>query len=250
MSRIAKQAQRTWGDAERCPSTGLWLPESLRRGKFKLLEHNRFGNCAPQMHPRFTNPTIAGVEDVVNQPLYDTVTAAQGAAFPLSSIFFTSGLSTGKTKNQTNMKLNGVLPAPQRMFLQAYRLYVGNDAAPADLIAFLRNTFLVFSIGSKPYFEGPSWMLSAGAGALISASSQLGVAPTGAAPTLATSNGTPDQRSIFSLSQPFMLEQGEAFQVELNTGSAFNLNAATTNPPGTGLTITCVLDGELYRGVQ
>src|SRR5690348_10433582 len=169
MSRIAKQAQRTYGDAERCPSSGLWIPERLRNGKFKLLEMNRFGNTPMQFHPRFSNPTVAGVEDVVNQPIYDSLTAAQGAAFPLTSTFFTSGLTGGKTLAQTNMTLNGVLPAPQRLFVMGYRIYVGNDAAPADLIAWLRNTSNTLTIGKKPYFEGPSFLLSAGCGAVVSA---------------------------------------------------------------------------------
>lgn len=250
MSRIAKQAQRTYGDAERCPSTGLWLPAHLRGRRFRLLESNRFGNCAPQYHPRFSNPTVAGVEDVVNQPVYDTLTAAQGAAFPLTSTFFTSGLTGGKTLAQTNMTLNGVLPAPQRLFVEGYRIYVGNDAAPADLIAWMRNTSNTFTIGKKPYFEGPSFLLSAGAGALISAVGQVGTAPAGSAPILATSNGALDQRSIFSLTQPYMIEQGEAFQVTHRAETAFNLSAAGSNPSGTGLYIVFILDGELYRGVQ
>lgn len=250
MSRIAKQAQRTWGDAERCSDSGLWLPPSLRGGRFRLLESKRFGHHGPQFHPRFTNPTLAGVEDVVNQPIYDSMTAAAGAAFPNVTTFFTSGQTNGKTLAQTNMTLNAQLPAPQRLFVQAYRLYVRNDAAPADLIAFQNNCSITLTIGKKPYFEGPAFLLSAGAGAVISAAAQLGTAPAGAAPTIATSNGFPDQRSIFSLTQPFMLEQGEAFQATLRAENSFNLSAAATNPPGTGLTIYVILDGELYRGVQ
>ncbi len=231
----------------RDPKSGLLLPEPLLGKNLRLLHRGRFG--APP--PRFRNPVLAGVEDVVNQPIYDSFSVAAGTAWPnVTTLFAQSQGQSGKTLAQTNMILAGTLQAPQRLYVQSYRIFTGNDTVIADLNAILRNVSVTLTIGTKPYFQGPVLLLSAGSGALVTAASQVGTAPTGSAPLFSTSNGNPDQRSVFSLSRPIMLEEGESFSVTFRAETAFNTQANTTNPAGVGATVYFILDGELYRGVQ
>lgn len=227
--------------------SGELMPESLRGKKLRLLQRGNFGR--PQC-PRFENPVMAGVEDVVNQPLYDSFTVAAATQFPNVTTLFQTPIGGAKTLAQTNMTKNGVLEAPQRAFVQAYRIYVQNDANPTDLINFLTKTSVTLTIGKKPYFEGPAFLLSAGGGAVSYGVAQLGTAPAGSSPVGLTSNGHPDQRSIFSLTQPYMIEQGEGFSVTSRAETGFSTVAAASLPAGTGLNIYFILDTELYRGVQ
>jgi hypothetical protein len=231
----------------RDPKSGLLLPEPLVGKNLRLLHRGRF--AVPPA--RFRNPVLAGVEDVVNQPIYDSFSVASGTAWPnVTTLFAQSMGQSGKTLAQTNMIAAGILQAPQRLFVQSYRVFIGNDTTIADMNSILRNVSVTLTIGKKPYFEGPVWLLTAGAGALVTAAAQVGTAPTGSAPLFSTSNGSPDQRNVFSLSKPFMLEEGESFSVTFRAETAFNTQANTTNPAGVGATVYFVLDGELYRGVQ
>lgn len=226
----------------------LELPEELRKQDLRLLGAIGFGRPAL---PRFKNPVLGGVEDVVDQPIYDSFTVAAGANFPTVTTLFQQPVGqSGKTLAQTNMTAAGQLPAPQRAYILSYRIYTRNDAVPADLMLFGVNASHTWTIGTKPYFQGPSFLLSAGAGMIVNAAAQVGTAPTGSAPLFTTSNGSVDQRSVFALTKPYMLEQGETFQWTVRAETAFALAAAAANPGGTGLTIYVVLDTQLYRGVQ
>ncbi len=224
------------------------LPEELRKQNLRLLGAVRFGRPAL---PRFANPVLGGVEDVIDQPLYDSFTVAAGANFPAVTTLFQQQVGQGgKTLAQTNMNASGQLPAPQRAYLLSYRIYTRNDAVPADLMLFGVNCSHTWTIGTKPYFQGPSFLLSAGAGMVLNAAAQVGTAPTGSAPLYTTSNGSVDQRSVFSLTKPYMLEQGETFNWTIRAETGFALTAAAANPAGVGLQIYIVLDAQLYRGVQ
>ncbi len=224
------------------------LPAELRRLNLRLVGAARFGRPMP---PRRKNPTLPGYEDVVDQPLYDSFTVQQGANFPTVTTLFQSPIgANGKTLAQTNMTLNGQLPAPQRAYILSYRIFVRNDAVPADLMLFGVNASHSWMIGTKPYWQGPSFLLSAGTGMIVTAAAQVGTAPAGSAPLFTTSQGVPDQRSVYALTQPYILEQGETFNWTVRAETAFALTANTANPAGTGLTIYIVLDTQLYRGVQ
>lgn len=227
--------------------SGLWLPEPLVGKNLRLLHRGRFAIPPARMR----NPVLAGVEDVVNQPIYDSFSVAAATAWPnVTTLFAQSMGQSGKTLAQTNMIAAGILQAPQRLYVQSYRVFIGNDTVISDLNQILRNVSVTLTIGKKPYFEGPVLLLSAGCGALVTAAANVGTAPAGSAPLFSTSNGNPDQRNIFSLSRPFMLEEGESFSVTFRAETAFNTTAAAANPPGVGATVYFILDGELYRGVQ
>lgn len=196
------------------------------------------------------NPILGGVEDYITQPIYDSVNFAQAAAFTQQTMFQQPRGQAGKTLAQTNMTSPGFLPNPQRLILRALRVFISNGTVPADMFNLMQNVSITLTLGTKPYFLGFLGLLGAGCGAMVTAAAQVGTAPAGSAPVFSTSNGVPDQRSIFALNQPITIEQGETIQVILNPDTAFNFAAAGANPAGVGATIYVILDGDLYRGVQ
>ena len=212
---------------------------------YRELKASNFGKRA-----RCSNPTVGGIEDLVTQPKYDSVSFAAGAAFAAQTLFQTIKGQSGKTLAQTNMTLAGALPNPQRLNLRALRVWIANSTVPVDLFNLLQNVSIEVKFNGKSYFEGPLGLLTAGCGAMVTAAAQVGTAPAGSAPLFATSNGQPDQRNVFSLNQPIMIEQGEPIEVKLNADIAFNFAAAGANPAGVGTTIYVILDGDLYRAVS
>ncbi|MBZ5522255.1 MAG: hypothetical protein LAP21_08435 [Acidobacteriia bacterium] len=203
-----------------------------------------------QPRSRMQNPVVGGIEDYISQPIYDSVSFAAAAAFAQQTMFQAPRGQAGKTLAQTNMTIAGSLPNPQRLILRALRIFISNSTVPTDMFNLLQNVSVTLNIGTKPYFLGFLGLLSAGCGAMVTAAAQVGTAPAGSAPLFATSNGLPDQRSVFSLNQPITIEQGEPFQVILNPDVAFNFAAAGANPAGVGATIYAILDGDLYRAVS
>lgn len=199
---------------------------------------------------KMSNPFLGGVEDYVSQPVYDSASFAQGAAFAQQTMFQQPRGQAGKTLAQTNMTGPGFLPNPQRLILRALRVFIANNTVPTDMVNLLQNVSIQVTLGTKPYFLGFLGLLTAGCGAMVSAAAQVGTAPAGSAPLFATSNGVPDQRNVFALNQPLTIEQGEPIQVLLNADVPFNFAAAGANPAGVGTTIYVILDGDLYRGVQ
>ena len=202
----------------------------------------------------FSNPVAPGMIDIENQPIYDTNSVAAGAAFPQSLSFFqTPKGQSGKTYVQTNMVQAASLPAPQTLSVRAYRLVVRNDAVPQDLINVLYDTYLDFWIGSKEYFTGPSFLWTSGGGAVVNAVGQLGQVPSagGTLSVLSASNGTQDQRNVFTLTRPIQIGSLETFYLNIVAPTSFNLAAGNATPlAGTGLTVVAILDGELVKGVQ
>jgi len=209
----------------------------------------RFGQ-APKHRPRFRNPLLGGMGDVINQPLYDSFSVANNTAFPITTLFAQPFGTAGKQRNQTNLQINGQLPPPQKFVIFALRLFISNDTVIADMNNILRNVLVTFVVGTKEYFAGPPLLLTAGCGAMVTAVAQVGTAPVGAAVNFATSNGTPVQQNVYSLTRPIVVESGEVMSVVLNPLTGFSTQAGTTNPPGVGTTIYAILDGELYRQVQ
>lgn len=216
---------------------------------YKPLDELRFAN-GRYHRPRFKNPLVGNLGDVINQPIYDSFNVALNTAFPLTTLFAQPFGQGGKNQNQTNMQLAGQLPPPQKLVIFALRLFISNDTTITDMNNILRNVLITFTVGVKQYFAGPPLFLTAGCGAILSAASQVGTAPAGSAVQYSSTNGSPVQQNVFSLTRPIVIESGETFSLVLNPQTAFNTQAAATNPPGVGTTIYAILDGELYRQVQ
>jgi hypothetical protein len=201
---------------------------------------------------RMSNPQMAGVEDKISQPIYDSFSLAQSAAFPQTLMFTVPKGASGKTLAQTNMTAMGQLQFPQRLWLCAIYFVIANNTVAADVINIQNLVSFTLNVGTKNYLQVPAGFLTAGRGLVMNAIQNVGqpLAAGGAVTAYATSNGIQDPRAIFSLDNPFMIEYGESFNVTLVPETPFNMTANSTNPPGVGTQITVYLDGTLYRSVQ
>lgn len=227
------------------------MRKPIRFSKLRELSDAQLDRARGRGRMRFTNPMFPGYADVVDQPVYDDASVAANTAFPAAVTYFQTGAGqAGKTQFDSYLQgqSNG-LPNPQKLFLRAYRFIIQPDANPTDAINCLFKTWLNFVIGLKPYFFGPTFLWTGGVGVSLFGA-QIGTAPAGSSPVSAVNNGTPDSRSLFTLSKPFMIEQGDVFYVTQTLGSAFNTVAAASVPAGNGLKMYCMLDGQLYRGIQ
>jgi hypothetical protein len=196
------------------------------------------------------NPLVAGVMEVINQPVYDSVSFAQAAAMAKTVLFQTPIGQGGKTLAQTYMTKAGQLEQPQKLVIRAISLFFANNTALIDLVNFLTNVSFTLTVGKKPMLECFAGNLTAGRGAIATSAAELGTVAAGDVQFISTSNGVPDPRSVFTLNQPIVIEGGEGFSVTLNPETAFNFAATAARPNGVGTTVYVILDGELYRGVQ
>jgi hypothetical protein len=200
---------------------------------------------------RHSNPVIAGVEETIDQPIYDSFSIAASTAFAKTVLFQSPIGQNGKTLAQTNLVVGGQLQNPQRLELHTVSVCIANNTTLTDLINILSLVSFTLTVGTKPMLQVPVWFLPAGCGAVLNAIAGIGSSlPATAAVGFSTGNGITDPRAVFSLSCPFMIESGESFSVTLNPETPFNTQANTTNPVGVGTTIAVKLDGVLYRGVQ
>jgi len=196
------------------------------------------------------NPLVANLMEVINQPVYDSVSFAQAAAMAKTVLFQTPIGQGGKTLAQTYMTKAGQLEQPQKLVIRAIALFFANNTAPVDLVNFLQNVSCTLTVGKKPMLECPALNLTAGRGAIAYSAAELGTVAVGDVQFVSTSNCVPDPRSVFTLNQPIVIEGGEGFSFTLNPETAFNFSAAASRPNGVGTTVYVILDGELYRGVQ
>jgi len=196
------------------------------------------------------NPLVANIMEVINQPVYDSVSFNAAAAFTKTVLFQTPIGQGGKTLAQTYMTKAGQLEQPQKLVIRSIALWLSNNSALVDMINFLTLNSFVLTVGKKPMLECFCGNLTAGRGCIAYSASELGTVATGDAQFIASSNGVPDPRSTFTLNQPIVIEGGEGFSVTINPETAWSLAANTTRPVGVGITAYVVLDGELYRGVQ
>lgn len=200
---------------------------------------------------RASNPTVAGVEETIDQPIYDSFSINANTAFAKTVLFQSPIGQGGKTLAQTNLVVGGQLQFPQRLELHAISVCIANNTTLTDLVNILSLVSFTLTVGTKPMLQVPVWFLPSGCGAVLNAVAGIGSAlPATSAVAFSTGNGVSDPRAVFALSCPFMIESGESFNVTLNPETAFNTQANTTNPPGVGTTIAVKLDGILYRGVQ
>lgn len=199
---------------------------------------------------RASNPTVAGVEETIDQPIYDSFSIAANTAFAKAVLFQSPIGQGGKTLAQTNLVVGGQLQFPQRLELHSIAVIIAGNTTFTDLVNIQQNVSFTLTVGTKPMLQVPPLFLPAGCGPIMNAVAQIGTAAAGAQVAYSTSNGFQDMRAVFALSCPFMIESGESFNVTLNPETPFNTQANTTNPPGVGTTIYVKLDGILYRGVQ
>lgn len=221
-------------------------PNEVRRFLAEMRSERRPGHG----FERRPNSLVAGQEEVIDQPFYDSLSLAANTAFAKTVLFQTPIGQSSKTLAQTNMTKAGQLEFPQRLIIQAIGVFIANNTTPTDVGNILQNVSFTLTIGKKPMLECPVLILPAGRGAIVNAVANVGVLPAGSAPVFSTSNGLVDPRAMFSLAHPITIESGEGFSVTLNPETGFSTQANTTNPAGVGTTIYVILDGYLYRAVQ
>lgn len=198
---------------------------------------------------QLANTQLGGGQERVNFYIYDTYTLAVNTAAVKQTLFLIPIQGSTKVLSQTNMVSMGMLTGSQVLVAKALRVYVQNNVTPTDLIAFYANTSVVVKIGKKPMIEGVPWMFPAGGGLWFSGA-QVGTAPAGSAVAYSSSNGVPDVRNVYSMSDPLTINAGEQFQVEFTPETAWTSQANTTNPAGTGLTVVFAFEGILFREVR
>src|SRR5579871_5412699 len=100
------------------------LVAALSKRGFRELPRRCFGRPDEKFFRRMANPHVAGVEEVINQPVYDSFSFAQNAAFAKTTIFQTPIGQSSKNLAQTNMVLAGQLQNPQKLWIRALRLFI------------------------------------------------------------------------------------------------------------------------------
>lgn len=262
----------------------LPIPEKLAKSVFdsnkELRPAVRRGDSYAVMNflRKYKNPVVPDLADVQPWLFYDRLKTAAGAS-PGNLLFFTTPLSSTKSKLDTNLKQAGRLPDPKHFLAMAMRFVVSPDIAPADLDLILKSYYIEFEIGDKIYAEGHLDLYPGGAG--VSGLAAVSVAGTNSTNivqlgTMQLNNGeaNPNAVNSWGTDHGIHILQGQTFQVRALAPTAVTLAAAaTTNntPQGIGATtitagtagasgtgtfggigadIRAILDGILYREVQ
>lgn len=182
-------------------------------------------------------------EQICNWMWYDTLTYTSAATVLLT--FFNA---VRATKNLGNMELASQIAHPKAFIVRAIRVVplvppASAEAAPfaaSDVYLLMSNCWAEFTVGAKNYGTWPGFALPAGAG--VWASSAGAGAEAADEFVQVPSHGVPDPRSIYTLSQPLMIDPGINFTFTLQWAAAQTLTGDKN--------IMVMLDGELLRPVQ
>lgn len=193
----------------------------------------------------FRSQTYVGDRvDVQHTPIYDTITIAAGSALTSGTQFFTNvGSASGKTYAQTNMSQSQRLPSPEAFSIQTIKLRWSENILAADAYSIMNGFAFEFYLGQKQYQRAPLWQYPAGGGVVSTATALAAAASAGS-----YTNGIATREAQISLAIPIVIENGMTFYAQLVGTSSYTLTAGGSG--GTGLTLTCLLDGLYARGVQ
>ena len=220
---------------------------------------------SPQDRVKF-RANIPGLADAKRAAVYDVVGFAAAATVLGPARFFTvplggagvfNGAAVNKTLLQTNLRMQGQLPAQQELETWDIRVEADlnlfssittptilNNAMIAKR-ALLFGSFLTIQIDGKNQLElSPVALLSAGYGP--TASGWGGINLVAAADTggggLFMTNGSPNRSALWNLNPlPIVIQAGHTFEVIIETPVAVVL------PAGTALNWWVHLDGVLHR---
>lgn len=264
----------------------LPIPETFKKAFFdaqksaELRDAIRHNDSATVMKyvRRHKNPVVPDIADVQPWMYYDKLTAAAGAS-PGNLLFFTTPLSSTKSKLSTNLKQAGRLPDPKHFLVMSLRFVFDTNMLLADIQSMVSSYYVEFEIGDKIYAEGHFDLFPGGAG--IAGVTAYGVSTTASTTTVqlgafAFNNGVADPNAVnmWGKEHGIHILQGQTFQVRATAPTAITLAAAATTANevqgigctavtagatgaagtysfgGTGMGIRAVLDGILYREVQ
>jgi hypothetical protein len=201
---------------------------------------------------RLRNPVVKDIADIQPWMYYDRLTAAQGASPAQQLLFFTTPLSSTKTKLDTNLKQAGRLPDPKHFLVMSLR-FVFTDMFPPDIELMTESYYIEFEIGDKIYAEGHFDLFPGGAGIY----GAIGAALTSPAVASISNNGYPNPFAVnqWGKDHGIHILQGQTFQVRAIAPTAVTLAATSAavglyKQQGRGLNCRAVIDGILYREVQ
>jgi hypothetical protein len=198
-----------------------------------------------------------GLLDIQQMPLYDRASVAAATATPNPIQFFTTPIGNGtgvggaaKQIWDTNLTQSQRLEAPRSFLVRAVRLYFRPDITLSDLNNVMDRYVLALIIGDKTYQLAPTWFFPGGGGP-FSGGNLTTARLASTLPEQFYLNGAPDPRCINVIAENLAvkIDQNESFRVELQ-GASFTTATAGGTTFGTGLNMTCVLDGVLSRQVQ
>lgn len=184
------------------------------------------------------------LQDVIAQPLYDTVALPMAGATKLT--FFTVPLGQGTTSfgagakhlGDTNMDLAGQLPAGFAFNVQGFRLAFPWNFPPPDLQIAINGAAFRFFVGAKEFLRVPARTIPSGNGPWVG-----GTQAAGATQVVATS-GWPTMQNGFAIGKKSLyLNATENFSATLEWQGGVQAISAQTF-------ITIYLDGYLGRPVQ
>jgi hypothetical protein len=208
-------------------------------------------------HFRARNPIVQGMGEAIIQPFKDFYRVVQGNAVSRQLLFTipkggqytpTGGAAFAKTAYHTDMTLQGVLKAPDKLLVRALAGWWHPSIFPTDAANFADNCMVFFSVNDKPYLNIQFGKLPAGGGVFITGSL---TAVNG------TSNGYPDAANLYTITEGEILgvqiEQQQNFGVTLDptlTQTGVGFTAATTANGGTDVIVQMYLEGVFLRAVQ
>jgi hypothetical protein len=172
--------------------------------------------------------------DVQAEPIYDTVSVAQGAAIAsgtTTALFFRN--IQNKTLNLTNMTESSQLMNPEALAIFAYRYEVDPRDGLIDVENVMAGFAFQFWMGRKPYQTIPLWMIPQGGGVDLQ----------GCCSGCVVHNGRPTKEAIRPIAITLVLEQGVSFWSDM-IGPNYTVNSSF------GYTSQVNLDGLHARGIQ
>lgn len=205
---------------------------------------------------RLTQP---GLKEGIREPLYDFLTYDSAATTAL--VFFQTPVSGTKTKADTNMTLNGMLPFGQKYIAETLEIhvlpgssassYVRQDAVKTatalaapnfanDIWALLSVGYLEITVGTKPYLTAP--LLS------FPATTGLGVTPAVAVEN--TNSAVLNQVTVDYarlVGRPFVFNPVLPIDPQTNFDVTLRWPAAVTLPSGFDARIGVVFNGLKFR---
>lgn len=194
------------------------------------------------------NTQFPGQKEIIGWQWWDTQTYVSGTTVNLPQWF-----NIRATPDLGNMEVAFQLAAPKAYLIRSIRFFIKQrprvvtpGTQPAvqtgalDNVSQLINTgVFTLTVGSKSYVMTPLWMITAGAGA----TGAMAIAATAAAYADVGQNGTPDQRSVYSLSKPLFLAPQINFSAVAQWPAALTLAGGNTD-------LCFLFDGDLVRPIQ
>lgn len=182
--------------------------------------------------------TGSGVKERVWYPFYDRQLFATATAQTLT---YFNAPSTNDLAS--NFEGNAAFPAGQGFIAHGLRIVPDVTARLDDVINFLTNSVLTFTIeNAKKYALAPTWLFPGGVGGVANQSNGAAVAAAPANDRTYGGNGIQSLNNVFRFKLPVALRPQQQFKIAITTPAAITLSAS--------LLVYVVMEGVLERNLQ